>query len=189
MYALHFCSTLSTRNAPTSYTINGHWSRGYRLYWRHLTLNFPYSEVLSIAFNIFPVCLNICIPLRLSLSPFSYHRPRLSTEFSFDCRNSITGDSEVNFLHFPLHYCATSRFFNLNFILVQVINSSNLFGTLFTSPIPFARTVISSMNIFNRGFITVTFASVDFNIISITNISSTTEIVHPAASMWWNYQQ
>lgn len=123
------------------------------------SFNFLLNKVLSIA--IF-CCLNIIEALCLSDSPFLLHLPKIFSRFFFNCRNSIIDDAEVYFLYFPLPCCTVSGFFRLNFILVQVINSSDLFSTLFTSLISFVRKLISSKNAFSCCFITVTFTSVNF---------------------------
>lgn len=136
---------------------------------------FRLCEILLFAVNHrLLVCLNISIHLCLSrtLVPPSkaFHR------VFFVCRNSILGDAEVYFLHFPLYYSQILDFFALNFILVQVINSFNLLSTLFASRASFVRTVIS-MNVFSCGFITVIFTYVDFDVMSSANTNSATKIV------------
>lgn len=181
-------SILSTRDAK-SYIINGHWGRGYMPYCRHHILNILLSEVLSSAFN--PSLL-----VWISLSFASITQPIFVTpaksfhRVSFDCPYSITSNAEVHFFQFPLRFCAASRFFHLELYLVQVINSSNLYSTFFTSPTSICDSAFNCVSSPSplRLLILIIFPSQSQT--TLLKLYIQQQFPLPTfASTWWNYKQ
>ena len=120
-------SILSTRDAK-SYIINGHWGRGYMPHCRHHILNILLSEVLSSAFNP-SLLVWISLFLHQSLSPFSYHLPRVFTEFPLTVRIQSPAMLKFTSFNFPFVFVQLLDLFTLNFILsslsIHLISSAH----------------------------------------------------------------